>query len=88
MASPPLTRAPIAAPLALVLELLAWLAARQRTYSETMEAWRTSCPRMTVWEDASANGLVTVVPGDEENGGEPAVCLTAEGRAFLGNHAA
>ncbi|HEY2592576.1 MAG TPA: hypothetical protein VGK33_01600 [Chloroflexota bacterium] len=77
---------PLDAPLALVVQLLAWVEARPRTYAETMEAWRTSCPRLPVWEDAREHGLVAVVPGD---GGmrEQAVCLTAEGRAFLQGHA-
>jgi hypothetical protein len=43
------------------LELLAWVSARPRTYVETMEAWRTHCPRLTVWEDAVLSGLVQVV---------------------------
>ena len=87
MASPPSTAAPFAAPVALVLELLAWVAARPRTYGETMEAWRTSCPRMPVWEDAVTNGLVSVVPAP---GGtrEHAVRLTIAGRNFLDGHAA
>ena len=34
------------------LELLAWIAERPRTYPETIEAWKSSCPRLTVWEDA------------------------------------
>ena len=73
---------PLDAPLALVIQLLAWLEERPRTYAETMEAWRTSCPRLPVWEDATDHGLVAVLPGA---GGmrEQAVCLTAEGRAFL-----
>lgn len=76
---------PFTAPSSLVLELLAWVAARPRKYAETMEVWRPSCPRMPVWEDATMNGLVTVVPGD---GGirEHAVCLTTEGLAFLQCH--
>ena len=45
---------------ALTLQLLAWVAARPRTYRETMEAWRTTCPRLTIWEDAIADGLVSV----------------------------
>jgi hypothetical protein len=40
------------------VEFLRWLSARPRTYAETMEAWRTSCPRLAVWEDALADGLV------------------------------
>jgi hypothetical protein len=45
---------------ALVLDLLEWLSLRERTYEETMEAWRTSCPKLTVWEDANDLGLVSV----------------------------
>ncbi len=48
----------IIAPEALVLDLLEWLSARQRTYEATMDAWRTSCPRLPVWEDANDRGLV------------------------------
>ena len=87
MESQPPKRLLFIAPTTLILELLAWLAARTRSYSETMEAWRTSCPRMPVWEDATMSGLVAVVPG-EEGMREAAVCLTPEGRAFLEEHAA
>jgi D-3-phosphoglycerate dehydrogenase len=45
---------------ALVLDLLEWLASRDRTYEETMDAWRTSCPRLPVWEDANDRGLLYV----------------------------
>jgi len=45
---------------ALTLQLLAWVTARPRTYQETMEAWRTTCPRLTICEDAIADGLVSV----------------------------
>jgi hypothetical protein len=45
---------------ALTLELLAWLEVRDRTYAETMEAWRSHCPRLMVWEDALADRLVAV----------------------------
>ena len=33
------------------LQLLAWIAERRPTYPETMEAWKSSCPRLTVWEE-------------------------------------
>ena len=62
----------VAAP---TLELLAWIAERSRTYPETIEAWKSSCPRLTVWEDALADGLVRV-----ENGH---VLLTAAGSEVL-----
>ncbi len=65
---------------ALLLELLAWVDARPRTYGETMEAWRTSCPREPVWEDATGAGLVEVVARD---GADAVVRLTASGRARL-----
>lgn len=42
----------------LVLDLLEWVAPRPRPYSEVMEAWRTCCPRLTIWEDAVDAGLV------------------------------
>ena len=41
-------------------ELLSWIATAPRTYDETLEAWRSSCPRLTVWEDAVADGLVRI----------------------------
>lgn len=43
----------------LILDLLEWLAKRDRTYEETMDAWRTSCPKLQVWEDANDRGLIT-----------------------------
>jgi hypothetical protein len=36
----------------LIADFVAWLAAEPRTYGEALEAWRTSCPRLTVWEEA------------------------------------
>ncbi len=66
----------------LTLQLLEWLAARPRGYGETMEAWRTSCPRMPVWEDAIADGLVETVAGSDGRGGRR-VRLTEAGRRRL-----
>jgi hypothetical protein len=42
----------------LTLQFLDWVAGKPRSYEEVMDAWRTSCPRMPVWEDAIAKGLV------------------------------
>src|SRR5262245_39466057 len=67
-------------PSALTLELLNWIAEHPRTYGETMAAWRTSCPRMPIWEDASRDGLVTLQAGDGASNAEQ-VCLTPLGRA-------
>ena len=64
---------------ALILDLLQWLATGQRSYEEVMEAWRTSCPKLPVWEDANDRGLVT----REEINGRCIVGLSPSGRAFL-----
>jgi hypothetical protein len=42
----------------LMLDLVEWTARKERTYQETMDAWRTSCPRLPVWEDATDRGFV------------------------------
>jgi hypothetical protein len=43
----------------LILDLLEWIGSDPRPYAETLEAWRTSCPRLPVWEDANDLGLIT-----------------------------
>lgn len=43
----------------LILDLIEWVARKDHTYQETFDAWRTSCPRLTVWEDANDRGLLT-----------------------------
>jgi D-3-phosphoglycerate dehydrogenase len=63
---------------ALILDLLDWVAQRERTYEEVMSAWRTSCPKLPVWEDANDREFVAT-----ENG---IVRITASGRAFLRQH--
>jgi hypothetical protein len=64
---------------ALVLDLLEWIAAGERSYAEVMDAWRTSCPRLPVWEDANDRGLVARV----QLSGRAVVRITAAGRALL-----
>lgn len=73
------------APDTLLLQLLAWIAARRRLYGETMDAWRTSCPRLPVWEDAVESGLVEIVAGSQSGMRASEVRLTAAGRARLGS---
>jgi hypothetical protein len=63
----------------LVLDLLEWLARRERTYEEVMDAWRTSCPKLPVWEEANDRGLLT----REEIDGRFVVGLSPSGRALL-----
>jgi hypothetical protein len=43
---------------ALVLDLLEWIGPGGRPYDEVMDAWRTSCPRLPVWETANERGFV------------------------------
>jgi hypothetical protein len=43
---------------ALVLDLVEWVAKEPRPYADVMEAWRTSCPRLAVWEEAVDRGLL------------------------------
>jgi hypothetical protein len=64
----------------LVLDFLEWLAAGARPYSEVMDGWRTSCPRLTVWEDAVDHGFVI---RRSVAGQELLVDLTPLGRSFL-----
>ena len=61
-----------------MVQFLAWVADRPRDYREAMEAWRSTCPRLSTWEDAIIEGLVKV-NGD----GVRSVTLTSRGRAVL-----
>ena len=63
----------------LILDLIEWVGRRERTYQETMDAWRTSCPRLPVWEDASERGLVET----SSMNGRSIVRATPAGLAFL-----
>jgi hypothetical protein len=70
---------------ALTIEFLTWIARRPRTYAEAMEAWRSNCPRQSVWEDALADGLIHVENGASMN--DSAVRLTPLGEAALSSKA-
>jgi hypothetical protein len=63
------------------IELLTWLGARPRTYSEAIEAWHSHCPRLTIWEDAVIDGLIKI----ERTGVPPRahVVVTPRGQAAL-----
>jgi hypothetical protein len=65
----------------LTLDFLRWVSSRRRTYAEAMEAWRSTCPRHTVWEDALLDGLVQVESAGTQHPDE--VTLTPRGRAIL-----
>ena len=68
------------APDPLVFDLVEWIAKSPRSYAEVIDAWRTSCPRLTVWEDAVDRGLVkrAAAPGHATQ-----VIVTASGLRFL-----
>ena len=65
---------------ALTRQMLEWIAARPRDYSEIMETWRTSCPRFTVWEDAVEMGFVVRSYSADR---ELLIDLSPRGRGFL-----
>ncbi len=60
------------------LQLLEWIDARPRTYAEVLDAWRTSCPRLSIWEDACIDGLIDCSPDAGH-----VVSLSDKGRALL-----
>jgi hypothetical protein len=68
---------------ALILDLLEWIGSKPRPYAEVMEAWRTSCPRLPVWEEANARGFVE---RRHVQGEAAMVSVSASGKAFLSRH--
>ncbi len=42
----------------LVLDFVEWVAREPRAYAEVISTWKTSCPRLTIWEDATECGYV------------------------------
>ncbi len=67
----------------LVLDLVEWIAREPRLYAEVIETWRTSCPRLTVWEDAVDRGYVARQP---DAGAAVRVAITPGGEEFLRAH--
>lgn len=65
---------------ALVLDLLEWIGESPRPYAEVIEAWRTSCPRLPVWGEANARGLLV---HEHRAGVGKLVGVSAQGRAHL-----
>jgi hypothetical protein len=64
----------------LVLDLIEWLVAGPRPYGEVMEAWRTTCARLPVWEEAVDRGLVV---SEMVSPGRVLVTVTPAGRSFF-----
>ena len=63
----------------LIFDLVEWVAKAPRTHAEVMTTWRTSCPRLTVWEDAVDRGLVV----RKNSAAGAIVAVTARGRKLL-----
>jgi D-3-phosphoglycerate dehydrogenase len=64
----------------LVLDLIEWLVAGPRPYAEVMEAWRTTCARLPIWEEAVDRGLVV---SEMVSPGSVLVTVTPAGRSFF-----
>ena len=64
---------------ALILDLLEYVAVKQRSYDDVLEAWHTSCPKLPVWEEANDRGLIA----RERKNGQAIVRITAAGSALL-----
>ena len=62
---------------ALTLQLLEWIDDHPRRYDEALEAWRTTCPRLSIWEDACIDGLIDCEAGSR------VVSVSAKGRVLL-----
>ena len=68
---------------ALILDLLEWIGPGSKPYAEVMAAWRTSCPRLPVWEDANERGFIA---RHFEQGVGACIAVTALGREHLVKH--
>jgi D-3-phosphoglycerate dehydrogenase / 2-oxoglutarate reductase len=66
----------------LILDLLEWIGPNARPYTEVIEAWRTSCPRLPVWEEATELGLIV----SHYEPGRETVSVTALGAEHLRTH--
>jgi hypothetical protein len=67
----------------LVLDLVEWIAREPRLYAEVIETWRTSCPRLTIWEDAVDHGYIA---RETPAGAGVKVTVTEGGARFLRAH--
>jgi hypothetical protein len=65
-------------PSLIMIQFLTWIADRPRNYTQTMDAWRSSCPRLSVWEDAIIEGLIRI-----ESNANRSIRLTPRGAAVL-----
>ena len=64
----------------LVLDLLEWIGVEPRPYAEVIDAWRTSCPKLPVWEEANLRGFLNHL---HEAGREARIQVSPAGLDFL-----
>lgn len=62
---------------ALTIQMLQWISDHPRVYSEVLDAWHTTCPRLSIWEDACDDGLIDC------DARSRVVSVSAKGRALL-----
>lgn len=67
----------------LILDLLEWLGSSPRPYADVLDAWRTSCPRFPVWEDANHRGFIE---RHSRLGGGAVVSVSDAGADYLRRH--
>lgn len=63
---------------ALTLQMLDWIEQGKPSYAEVLDVWKSTCPRLTIWEDACASGFVDAAAGMAGK-----VSLTEKGKRFL-----
>jgi hypothetical protein len=68
---------------ALIVDLLDWIGPNPRPYLEVIDAWRTSCPRLPVWEEANERGFIE---RSHSRGRGAYIFVSALGMAFLDTH--
>ena len=64
----------------LVLDFVEWIAREPRTYAEVIATWKTSCPRLTIFEDATERGYVA---RESVAGSGLFIAVTEDGAKFL-----
>jgi hypothetical protein len=67
----------------LVLDFVEWIAREPRLYAEVVGTWKTSCPRLTIWEDAADMGYVA---RESIAGFGLVVTITEDGEKLLRAH--
>ena len=67
----------------LVLDFVEWIAREPRSYAEVIATWKTSCPRLTIWEDATERGYVA---RETIAGSGLFIAVTADGERLLRAH--